>query len=246
MSWKLKIRDSIFRTTGLMIYQKKPFGQDPFQDIKRSFPNYPFNVFFDVGANIGQTVSDIVAFFPNAEIWCFEPVQKTFEVLKERTKGKNINYQKIALGSENIQTEIFVDEDNLWSDMTSIVNAKTTNPENLVSELITIEKLDDFCLENSIETIDYLKIDTEGYDYEVLKGGVKMLEEQLIAFVEVEVSMNPENTFHVDFVMVKEFMESHAYRLYGLYDQMHEWQTNTPILRRTNPLFVADKVFRNY
>lgn len=246
MNWKLKIRDAIYRNFGLMIYQKKPFGQDPFHDIKRSFTDYPFHIFFDVGANIGQTVTDIIAVFPTSQIWCFEPVQKTFEVLKERTAGHNVNHHKIALGSENMETEIFVDKHNLWSDMTSIVNAKTTDPDNLVPEQITIEKLDDFCWNHEIQTIDYLKIDTEGYDLEVLKGSVQMLEKQMIAFVEVEVSMNPENTFHVDFFMIKKFMENLGYRLFGVYDQMHEWQTGTPILRRTNPLFVSKKVLDTF
>lgn len=228
----------------MFIYQKKPFGVDPFSDLKnRFFQDYQFKTFFDVGANIGQTAHHIHDAFPNSDIWCFEPIKRTFEQLRNNTRNIAVKRFHLGLGSENKTLNILIDPDHR-SDMNSLINPSETNNAKTANETIEIQKLDDFCLSQSVKTIDYLKIDTEGYDFEVLKGAQGLLQEQSISFVETEVSMNPENTFHVDFVDVKRYMESYGYRLFGLYDQFYEWQTGTPILRRTNPLFVSERVYK--
>lgn len=243
MGFKLFLRNIFQRVTGLYIYKNLPFGINPLKDIQRRFSSYELKTFFDVGANVGEYVDHIQKCFPKAEIWCFEPISATFEVLKSNIKGQNVNCYQIGLGSEKTEIEISIDQ-NSRSDMNSLVNVVRTNNPDLVTETIQIRTLDDFCSEHSISKIDYLKIDTEGYDLEVLKGSRNFIQNQSVAFIEVEVSMNPENTFHVDFVDIKQFMESFGYRLFGIYDQMYEWQTGTPILRRTNPVFVSEHLYK--
>ena len=44
------------------------------------------------------------------------------------------------------------------------------NKKLFTEEQIQIRKLDDFLIENKITDIDLLKIDTEGYEFEVIKG----------------------------------------------------------------------------
>ena len=44
------------------------------------------------------------------------------------------------------------------------------NKEKLEIELTTI---DDYCIENNIREIDFIKIDTEGFEKEVFEGGMK-------------------------------------------------------------------------
>ncbi|TMM57542.1 FkbM family methyltransferase [Maribacter algarum] len=243
MGFKIFLRNLFQQATGLFIYKNLPFGINPLNDIQRRFPNHELKIFFDVGANVGEYVDHIQKFFPNAEISCFEPISTTFEILKSHVQNQNVNCYQIGLGSENTEMEISIDQ-NSRSDMNSLVNVVRSDNPDLVSETIQIRTLDDFCSEHSVTSIDYLKIDTEGFDLEVLKGARNFIQNQYVSFVEVEVSMNPENTFHVDFVEVKHYMENFGYRLFGIYDQMYEWQTGTPILRRTNPVFVSELVYK--
>ena len=45
---------------------------------------------------------------------------------------------------------------------------------------VQVETLDNYCQRNSISKIDLLKIDTQGYDLEVLRGAKQMLSEHRI------------------------------------------------------------------
>ena len=64
-----------------------------------------------------------------------------------------------------------------------------------------------------------LTIDTEGHDLEVLRRAQPLLRRGAIDIAQAEVSMNPENTLHVSFSAVREFLEQFEYRLFGLYEQ---------------------------
>ncbi|MDW7690528.1 FkbM family methyltransferase [Flammeovirgaceae bacterium SG7u.111] len=241
-----KIRQAILKTTGLTVYRNLPIGIEPLRDLKSDFKNYQFHTFFDVGANVGQTALHFKRLYPKSVIWCFEPVKKTYEVLKSNTANKHIKCHQIALGAKAMTQDIEVHKDNIDSTMNSLINPTRFDNKQTKNESIQVQTLDLFCNEKSISSIDYLKIDTEGYDLEVLKGGVQNLTKQSISFIEVEVSMNPENTYHVNFIEVKNYLERFDYRIYGIYDQVHEWQTLKPILRRANILFVAKRTYDLY
>jgi len=243
MKLKQILKRIFFNATGLTVYKRLPFGVDSFEDVQSIYKGYPFHVFFDVGANIGQTARAIRKRFATAAIYSFEPVSKTFSKLKANTAKQDVRCYQLAFGSENMEMEIYVDRDNQGSDMNSLRNRNGASQENQVKETIKIQRLDDFCKLNSIDHIDYLKIDTEGYDLEVLKGAIAYLVNQSISFIEVEVGMNPENKYHVEFGAVKEFLERHDYRIFGIYEQVQEWRTKKRILRRTNVLFVSKKTY---
>lgn len=246
MKLKTILKKAFHKFTGLTVYRKLPLGIDSFKDLRLMFKEYRFNTFFDVGANIGQSVIRIRNNFPSVDIFCFEPVSKVFDVLRVNTAYQNVRCHQIALGSQNAEMEIFVDSQNRGSDMNSLKNPNRIEHSDLIREKITIQTLDDFCQLNSINKIDYLKIDTEGYDLEVLKGGCKSIENQIISFIEVEVGMNPENDYHVDFVEVKKYLEGFGYRIYGIYEQVQEWRKKTPILRRANVLFISRNTYKTY
>ena len=53
--------------------------------------------------------------------------------------------------------------------------------------------------------------------------------------------MNPRNVTHVPFEALSEFLKSHGYFLFGIYEQAHEW-SGEPQLRRTNPVFISPRV----
>jgi len=114
--------------------------------------------------------------------------------------------------------------------------------EDVLTEDVDIVTLDEFCFAREIEKVNYLKIDTEGEDLEVLRGGENMLKEQRIDFVEVEAGMHAGNKRHVSFEALKDYLESRSYLLFGIYGQVHEWPTKEPHLRRTNPVFVSRRM----
>jgi hypothetical protein len=87
-----------------------------------------------------------------------------------------------------------------------------------------------------------LKIDTEGHDLEVLRGAHRMLSSSHIGIAVVECSANTDNRYHVQFSEMHAFMEGHNYRLFAIYDQVAEWPTKKPNLRRINPAYISSEV----
>ena len=69
-----------------------------------------------------------------------------------------------------------------------------------------------------------------------------MLSEQKVDLIQVEVGMNPRNDRHVPFESIKNFLESHNYFLFGIYEQVLEWPSKRPYLRRTNPVFISQRL----
>ena len=100
--------------------------------------------------------------------------------------------------------------------------------------------IDDFTCEEEISHIDLLKIDTEGFDLEVLRGAQQMLDAGKISFVQVEVGFHPDNTCHVSFDKIRDFLFLREYCLFGLYEQQLEW-TGEAKLRFANAVFFRQR-----
>jgi len=246
--------------TGTKSYAKIPMGVDPFIDIKYYVPNFEFKTIFDVGANIGQSATQYRKQCKSAAIYSFEPVNSTYQELIKNTSNLNINCFNIALGNESGQKQINVSKEDQFSVSNTIVSTEKEDEaesyrieseiapfnqieHSLNSEIITIEKLDDFVSKKHTSHINYLKVDTEGYDLEVLKGAQHLIREKKIDFIETEVSMNPTNEFHVAFTDIKEFLLIQDYLIFGLYEQILDFKIEKPILRRSNVVFISPSIY---
>ncbi len=229
-------KEAIERLTGCRIYRGTlPHGADCFVDIDRRFGRRAVRVAFDVGANIGQTALCYAREFPSAEIYSFEPVAASFEKLAAATRQvARIHPCKLGMGSEAGEATIHV---NPTSTMSSI---KISRPEDH-SEVIAIETVTGFAQAHKIESIDLLKIDTEGYDLEVLAGAAPLLGRQRIHFVLSECGPAARSDRFVGFGALSGFMENFGYRLFGIYGQQPEWDGRNQLLF-WNALFICEKL----
>lgn len=241
MSLKSTVRALVERLTGVHIYRVLPRGIDFALDIKSGLPMYRVSTVFDVGANVGQSAIKFLAQFPKSHIYCFEPVTDTYRVLQDNLQGDGrVDCYQLAFGSSKKTGQMALQGS---SDMYFLLGQSAELPtEDVRTESVNISTLDDFCCTNRIDHISYLKIDTEGGDLDVLRGTVMMLAEQRIDIIQVEAAMNPTNSRHVPFESIKEFLQSYKYYLFGIYEQVNEWPTREPHLRRTNPIFVSQQM----
>lgn len=58
--------------------------------------------------------------------------------------------------------------------------------KSITSVKIELARLDEFCNNNKIDSIDFLKIDTEGNELDVLKGSIQMINEGKIKIIQFE------------------------------------------------------------
>ncbi|HOB54388.1 MAG TPA: FkbM family methyltransferase, partial [Acidobacteriota bacterium] len=102
-----------------------------------------------------------------------------------------------------------------------------------------------FCQEMNINKIEILKIDTEGYDLEVLKGADDLLQSQSIDLVQTEVGISSTNNYHVPFQIINQFLIERNYYVFGIYNQELEWPTSEPRLRRVDVVYISENALRS-
>lgn len=140
------------------------------------------SVIFDVGANHGDFSLAASVCFHDSDVWLFEPMPKLHPRLLERAARQRNRWhvQPIALGArpEILPLQIDEGDDAIGSFLGFEESYLQFNPKACASSKIDVrvETLDEFCKEHSIPHIDLLKIDVEGFEFDVLDGAVRMLE----------------------------------------------------------------------
>jgi FkbM family methyltransferase len=142
-------------------------------------------VIFDCGANVGiWSIMAREVFGEKRKIYAFEPNSKTYEVLLENVQGKGIIPVRCAVSSKEGTEPIFSNGD--LSGLTSLYHRRLNHfgiDMNFIGTVQTIT-IDEYCRNESIKTIDFLKLDIEGHEYNALSGASNMFGE--IRFIQFE------------------------------------------------------------
>jgi FkbM family methyltransferase len=151
-------------------------------------------VIFDVGANSGEYASEIFRIFSKHDIFIhvFEPVWVTYEKLILRLKefSNRVKFNRFGLGGE--AGKMMIQKYAQGSGIASIHgNSRYPSAD---TEEIEIQTLDDYCQRNSIDEIDFLKIDVEGHDLFVLEGGRVLLQKTGVKVIQFEFGPNNINS----------------------------------------------------
>ena len=150
---------------------------------------------FDVGGHKGESINLFLSNMKVKKIISFEASPLNFRFLEKRKENYSKKFNKteimienIALGSKNKEID-FKQFDESSSSTLSDINEESSYFKRKFNLLdffskkkkyhilkIKIETLDNYMDLNNINKISFLKIDTEGYEYEILKGLKKKIQ----------------------------------------------------------------------
>ena len=147
---------------------------------------YNFDVIFDIGAHKGETILYFNKYFSVNNIYAFEPSPLNFKILKkniQKTKLKNltrIHLENFAVG-EVLQKKTLLQMSESSSSTFKEINLESKYfkiKNKFLGKLIDNSKkikvdqikLEDYIKNKNLNNLDLLKVDTEGSEFEVLKG----------------------------------------------------------------------------
>ena len=136
-------------------------------------------IIFDIGANIGTYTTWLARLYPKGKIYCFEPQRLVFQMLCGNIAINNFDNcyaYNMAVGQTNDFIEIhepdyYSKEDfGIFSLIEDKIKDKSENRYT-----VPLISLDFFVHSYKIERVDFIKIDVEGMDIDVLKGATNVM-----------------------------------------------------------------------
>lgn len=185
------------------------------------------SIILDIGANKGQTIDFFINLNQDIVIHSFEPTKFLVEKLKYKYKTfKNIHIYPIALsnyhGKLKLYTSDYSPTNSLLAPNLAMYNAFGHNFKNILSneyEYCLVDTLDHW-FNNSIkdnEIIDVLKTDTQGNNFNVLKGGLKTLKNN-VKCIAVELQYLDFYTNSIPFYEIFRLLYENNFYLFSYYE----------------------------
>lgn len=145
---------------------------------------------FDIGANKGKKLRQYRRTFPQAKLYGVEPLPVCCERLQHWAAGQQgrVEILNLAMSSQPSQTTIYQSKLNTgWSSL----RVPGRDDDNFVAIPVQVETLDRVASRLTIEDHLLVKIDVEGLDLEVIKGGLTTLQRAAAVIVEIAVPEYP-------------------------------------------------------
>jgi FkbM family methyltransferase len=138
---------------------------------------------FDIGGNKGEwTIAALESskrYGVKASIHIFEPANDSFSLLQHKFEVQGVKLNKMAVSNSNSVSELFVCGNFCGT------NSLYAN-QGGVPEKIQSIRLDEYVAQHKINHIDFVKSDTEGHDFNVLKSAENLLCEGRVIILQFE------------------------------------------------------------
>ena len=139
---------------------------EPFVDL------YDINTVFDIGSRDSCQAMELSDWFPEANIYLFEPVPSSFEYCVDYTKERsNIHCSDIALSNYSGETTFYqVVNGNVGASSLLKINDQFSTQMHQSEIKVKVDRADRFMIDNNIESVDLLWVDVQGSEIDCFSG----------------------------------------------------------------------------
>ncbi len=180
INWELDLSEGI----DLSVYLFGKFEYEIITTIaKHKLSKKP--IFFDIGANVGVQTLQLGEYFKDSIIHSFEPTNFGYNKMKKNIslnpslRKKIFINQTFLTNKKKIPKKIYAS----WN----LQNKKKVHKKHLGSFKTTSNansfKLDAYIVKNKIQKIDFIKLDVDGHELDVLKSGYKFLKKKRVPII---------------------------------------------------------------
>lgn len=208
------------------------------QNLKQK--GYQPNVVIDIGAYEGHWTEDFLEVFPDAKV-----------LMVEAQKGKEIFLKKIAEQNKNVTycIELLSAEDNKQvifneNESASQINGLATDEQTLTGNAKTTITIDTLLTKLSFAMPNFLKLDVQGHEIEVLRGATKFLAIVDVCLLEVTLISFGDGAPLI--IELMNFMDSLNFQMYDVSQFMRRpfdkamYQMDVLFVKKNSP-WVTDK-----
>ena len=167
---------------------KDPNKYDDFINLICFLDNKKTINLIDIGANVGNFTKVFLDFFPNCKkIVCFEPIPSLVDKIAKNVSDERLQIINSALGSSISKKTIKYPIQN--TPIASFYQYRSElhnfySPTNVIQEKVKVLRLDDICKTFSTKNKFIVKIDVQGSELEVIKGGMSVLSRASAVIIE--------------------------------------------------------------
>jgi FkbM family methyltransferase len=215
-------------------------GSDPAALARRSrlLESQHIDLMIDVGANIGQFSAQVRELGYKGRIHSFEPMQHAWDQLRKRmANDTHWTGSKLALGNEVETKSLHISTNSISSSLLAMLPKHLANAPGSVyvgEELVHVSRLDDeFQRFGGGARNIWLKLDVQGYELNVLQGGLTTLRRSRI--VQVEMSLTPLYAGQPTFRTLNEYLADAGFDPIGFEAGFQELETG--VLLQVDGLF---------
>lgn len=171
------------------------------------------DVILDIGANIGYyTLMFARLVGKNGQVYAFEPEQYNFNLLKENitlNNYNNVQIEQVAVSNFNGKATLHISKNKTGMHRLH----QSVYCEN--STEVDVLKIDDYLMKKNIKKIDFIKIDVEGAELDVLQGMINTIIQNKVKLL---LEFIPENLVeHMAIPMeLLKFLTDHNFEIYAI------------------------------
>jgi FkbM family methyltransferase len=193
------------------------------------------SICIDVGCHAGAILEQILKVSPLVRHYAFEPLPDLYKNLTQKFKHTNVQFFDVALtDSEGLVNFNYVTSFPMYSGFKKRRNDR--DEEQLVEEIMVKSNMLDNFVNETIK-VDFIKIDVEGAEFQVLKGSVNTLKRDHPVII-FEHGLGASNFYGTTPTMIFDFLTTLNYKIYlmdeylldgnclSLHDLIDQYNTN--------------------